>query len=123
MGLKRAVSVYSMVIGVSMIGMWIFFYLIGGIPELETEPIRISMHIIAEGLTAILLILGGYGVLTGKGWGEKMYFLSMGMLIYTLIQSPGYFMETRDYGLVLMFGVMLLVAMGMILKMLPSKQV
>jgi len=111
------VTVYS----IGIIGMWIVFYAAGNIPELVTEPVRISMHILAEVIT-IMLIIGGIFILTGIKWGKEIYFLSMGMLIYTLIQSPGYFIETKDYGLVIMFGVMLVVAILMVVKMLIPKK-
>jgi len=54
--------------------------------------------------------------------GEGNQFLSMGMLIYTLIQSPGYYMETEDFGLVGMFGIMLALAILMVIKMASPKK-
>ncbi len=119
---NKVASVFSIFIGIGIIGMWIVFYTTGNIPELVTEPVRISMHILAEVITAIMLIIGGIVILTGVKWGKEIYFLSMGMLIYTLIQSPGYFIETKDYGLVIMFGVMMVVAILMVIKMLFPKK-
>ena len=120
---KKIASVFSIFIGIAMIGMWIMFYATGNIPELATEPMRISMHILAEVITAIMLIIAGVGIFAGIKWAREVYFLSMGMLIYTLIQSPGYFMETEDYGFVIMFGIMLALAILMIIKMVPLKKV
>lgn len=121
MEFKKVASGYSIFIGISMVGMWILFYTSGNIPELDTEPIRISMHIIAEILTAVMLIIGGLGVLYNKKWGKDIYLISIGMLIYTLIQSPGYFIETGDYGFVIMFAVMLVLAIVFTLKLLFPK--
>lgn len=121
MQFKKVASGYSFLIGISMIGMWIFFYASGSIPELATEPIRISMHILAEVITAVMLIIGGVGFFFNKKWGKDIYLISMGMLIYTLIQSPGYFMETKDYGMVVMFGIMIVLALIMTLKTIKEK--
>ena len=121
MQFKKVASFYSIFIGIAMIGMWIFFYASGNIPELDTEPIRISMHILAEVITAVILILGGIGILVNKKWGKDIYLVSMGMLIYTLVQSPGYFMETGDYGFVIIFGVLMVLSITLTLKMLQFK--
>lgn len=121
MKINNVASVYSIIIGIAMIGMWIMFYATGNIPELDTEPVRISMHILAEVITAIILIIAGVGLLAGIKWAREIYFLSMGMLIYTLIQSPGYFMEMKEYGFVVMFGIMLAISILMIIKMVPPK--
>lgn len=44
----------------SMIAMWTLFYVTGGIPEINTRPAEIGLHMIAETLTALLLIAGGW---------------------------------------------------------------
>jgi hypothetical protein len=72
--------------------MWIIFYTNGSIPELATEPARILLHILAELTTAIFLILAEFGLLKLKIWGYQVYLLATGALIYTMIQSPGYFL-------------------------------
>ncbi len=115
--MKKAVSIYSIIIGISMISMWFFFFLSNSIPELETEPVRISMHILAEIITAFLLISSGIGLLKHQDWASKLNLFALGMLIYTLIQSPGYFLETKEYEMVAMFAVMLIFAVFFALKL------
>jgi hypothetical protein len=56
-------------VGLSMIAMWTMFYVTGGIPEINTRPVEIGLHIIAETLTALLLIAGGMGLVKNKRWG------------------------------------------------------
>ena len=111
MNIKKYASIYSIFIGISMIGMWIMFYINDQIPELNSEPIRIGMHLTAEFTTAVLLIIGGIGLL--KGWSKAIYIFhfSMGMLVYTLIQSPGYFAQQGDIGFVLMFAVFIILSL------------
>ena len=54
-------GVFSIIVGVGMIGQWTFSYIARQIPELESEPIRIWFHIAAEMVTAVCLIAGGIG--------------------------------------------------------------
>ncbi len=102
---------YSICVGISMITMWIMFYVMGSIPELQTRTAEIGLHIIGEIVTALSLIVGGYALLTKKWWGLQAYSLSMGMLLYTLIVSPGYYIQKGELGFVLMFGTLFLFAL------------
>ncbi len=43
----KAAALFSIVVGISMILMWMMFYFTGSIPELESEPARIAMHLLA----------------------------------------------------------------------------
>lgn len=97
--------------GLSMIGMWLLFYATGGIPEIQNRPVEIGMHITAEIVAALALITGGAGIYTGRRWGFQLYLISMGMLIYTLIVSPGYFAEKGEWGFVVMFTAFLIPAL------------
>jgi len=110
LNIKNIASAYSIFIGLSMFGMWSMFWITGNIPELETEPIRIVMHLAAEFVTAVLLIVGGIALLRGWRYGINLFQVSMGMLIYTLIQSPGYFAEQGEFVFVVMFAIFFLIA-------------
>ena len=107
MKIKTMAATYSILIGVSIIGMWTILYIIGSIPEFDKEPIRIGMHLFAEIAAGIILILGAYGLLSNKRWGYNIYLISMGMLIYTLLVSPGYYAEKGNYLFVAMFAIIL----------------
>ena len=62
-------AVFSIVVGIAMIGQWLMSYLSNQIPELVSEPIRIGFHIAGEVVTALMLIAGGIGLLLEIGWG------------------------------------------------------
>ncbi len=83
-------------------------YLAHQIPELKTEPIRIVMHIAGEWNTALLLIIGGVGLFKNTNWGFHTYLISSGMLLYTMIVSPGYYAQQRQFGFVLMFATLVI---------------
>lgn len=111
MKLGKLASVYSMIIGIAMLCMWTVFVLTGQVPELSTTPIQVSLHIIGEVATALALLIGGYGLWTNKKWGLQAYMLSMGMLLYTLIVSPGYYAQLGNVVMVGMFTVFFIFAM------------
>jgi hypothetical protein len=118
--MKKIVASYLIFIGISMIGAWIMFYVTGSIPELETTPVQISMHLLAEFSTALLLVIAGISMLKNKVWSQQIYFLSMGMLLYTLIQSPGYFFEQKEYPLVIMFALFFVIGVIFTIIMVKS---
>jgi hypothetical protein len=103
-------SIFALVVGAGMIGQWLFLLASGQVPELETEPLRIRFHLAAEFATAVALIVGGIALLTGQDWSLWFYPLAMGMLLYTVIVSPGYFAEKGQWPFVAPFAVVLLLA-------------
>jgi hypothetical protein len=68
MNIRKIAVIYSIIIGVAMIGMWLSLIVTNQVSEINTEPIRISYHLIGEFLTAILLLIGGFGLFTNRGW-------------------------------------------------------
>jgi hypothetical protein len=100
-------ATYGIFVGVMMFAQWIFFLTSGQVPELQTEPWRIAMHLAAEFITAAGLIIAGWGLLRRKGWGVNTYLVFAGMLIYSVVASPGYFAQQGQWALVAMFTVLL----------------
>ena len=104
-------SIFELVVGAGMIGQWLFFLATGQVPELKTEPLRIRFHLAAEFTTAIALLVGGIALLTDQTWARWFYLLAVGMLLYTVIVSPGYFAEKGQWAFVGMFAVVLILAL------------
>jgi len=73
--------------------------------------LRIRFHLVAEFATAIGLFVGSTGLLTNRPWGRSAYLLAMGMLLYTVIVSPGYFAQKSQWAFVSMFLVVFLLAL------------
>ena len=77
---------------------------LGRCRDLEVAPIEIGLHLTAEFVTAALLVAGGIVVLTG---GRTVVLtIALGMLLYTVIQSPGYFLARREWAPVVMFALL-----------------
>lgn len=111
-------SIFAIVVSMGMIAMWSASYFTRQIPELETEPIRIKFHLAAEFATAITLLIAGVGLITNQGWAESIYLVSMGMLLYTVIVSPGYFAQKGQWTYIGMFAVILILAVVSIIMIL-----
>ncbi len=105
-------AVVALAVGLLMVGQWAFFLLNGQVPELETEPRAIRFHLAAEFVTTGALVAAGLGLLLGTGWGRSLYLVATGMLLYTLVNSPGYFAQRGQWALVGMFAVLLVLALA-----------
>lgn len=98
---------YSILVGILMIGQWGFFLVAGQVPELQTEPVRIAFHLAAELITAVALVLSGYLLLKKTSLSKHLALVSAGMLLYTTIVSPGYFAQSGDWPIVIMFALLI----------------
>ncbi len=92
------------------------------VPELETSPFSIAFHLVAEIFTASLLIIGGIMVYRKHLLGEKVYLISIGMLLYTVINSSGYYAQSGDWGFVVMFAILFLIAVMTITRFLSIRK-
>ncbi len=113
------VACYVIVVGLSMIGQWTFFVTKKQVPELATEPLRISFHWAGEFVTAASLLASGSALLANAEWALEVSLVSLGMLLYTVIVSPGYFAQKRQWPLVSVFAVLLvltLVSSGLVIR-------
>lgn len=89
---RRLIAGFEIGVGAMMILMWAFFFFAGQIPELDTNPIEILLHLAAEGTTALILLFSGWALWKKKSQGIQMSLFGLGMLAYTLIVSPGYYL-------------------------------
>lgn len=121
MDLRKAAAVFSIVVGVMILGQWAFFIAAGEVPELESEPIRISFHLAAEFLTATALIVSGLGLVKDRVWAFPAFMFALGMLSYTVVVSPGYFAQDGEYVFVAMFAVLWVLTLAFIALGLGSK--
>lgn len=93
MKIKKIAAIYSLVMGSGIILAWLYLLFNNLVPELEINPIELYMHLTAEFITAIFLFISGILMYEHIKGGVFLYLTSMGMLFYTLIQTPGYFLS------------------------------
>ncbi|MFW9894976.1 MAG: hypothetical protein ACFFD7_04150 [Candidatus Thorarchaeota archaeon] len=95
--IELVASIYIIVIGLAMFIMWTFLLGKREIPELSTKPTQIYFHLIAELLTSVLLITGGIGLIMNQPWGLALFFISIGMAIYSTINAAGFYGQLKDW--------------------------
>jgi hypothetical protein len=100
-------SIYAILVGILMLAQWAFFLATGQVPELQTEPWRIALHLAAEFATAFGMLVSGAALLRHAAWAGKAYLFCTGMLAYSVIASPGYFAQQGQWAWVGMFAVLL----------------
>lgn len=111
---------YGIVVGIGMIVQWTFFIVSGNVPEFQTEPWRIAFHLGAEALTASMLIIGGIGTLRSTNWYKTVLLVGLGMVIYSEIISPGYFVQQGQWLMVGMFAVIFIGAITSMWLLIPK---
>lgn len=114
MKLRRIASIYAIITGLGIIGVWVMLLTTGNDPqlqnELETIPLSITMAIVSDVLTGIALVTGGIGLLMSREWSIKVFLLSMGFLFYSVINAAGFYGQRGDIAFVIMFAVIFIVA-------------
>ena len=105
-------AIYAIAVGALMILQWTITVVRGRVagPEAGLSGrgrVEMGFHLVAEFSTALLLIASGAGLLSEKDWGHPLFLVAVGMLIYTVLNSPGFFAQQRKWPLVAMFGVLL----------------
>lgn len=117
-------ALYAIIVSIAMIGQWALTLIKNQVPGPEAGPIvgrgpvEMLFHKIAELVTAIGLLAGGVGLLLDCTWAGRAYLISMGMLLYTVINSSGYFAQKREGPMVGVFAVILifgLISLGLVL--------
>ncbi len=87
--MKRAAAIFTIAMGVMMLGSWSFLFLTNQYPAARTLPLETGYLLTAEFLTASALIAAGYGILSGRSWALPLILVALGELIYCTIRFAG----------------------------------
>ena len=85
----KAEAVFSILMGATMLGTWLFLFLSNRFPQARTLPVETGYLLVAEFLTAAALIVAGYGILSNRGWGTALGLVALGQLIYCTVRFAG----------------------------------
>jgi len=107
--MKIIVSVYSITMGALIVAFWSVLWARGAVPDLLSRPWEIAMHLTAEFTTAGLLLVSGFGLWFGARWALRVNVFASGMLVYSLIQTPGYYLQRNAMIFVVMLAVSFLI--------------
>ena len=114
--MRSGVGVYCVITGVFMVVWWTADIRRGVLMRPDRSRPEIMLHLAAELVTAALLVAGG--ALLSPGGNTGVALVGLGALLYTVINSPGYFLARRERAPVVMFAVLLVltaVAISMLL--------
>ncbi|HUT82890.1 MAG TPA: hypothetical protein VMZ29_16970 [Candidatus Bathyarchaeia archaeon] len=103
-------GIYSIIIGIAIVGLWLMLIIRKQIPELKDEPITIYFHVTAEILMGILAILSGILIIIDLIWGAYIFLISSGLCIYAVINSAGYYAQRKTWIFVVLFATILIMS-------------
>jgi hypothetical protein len=106
----KIISFFSLFCGTGMLLVWILLLLGDQVPELTTSPFQTIFLLAAEVITAISLLIGGYGLLTRRHWGLHADLAALGMLTYCAIFSIGVFGQQDNIPAMTFFAVISMLA-------------
>ncbi len=95
--IELVASIYIIIIGIALLCMWLLLLIKREVPELNTKPTQIFFHLVAEFLTSIMLIIGGIGLIMNQFWGVAVFFIAIGMAIYSTINAAGFYGQLKDW--------------------------
>jgi hypothetical protein len=108
-------GIYAIIIGIGIIGLWTMLLRTKQVPESKTEPIAIRFHIAAEMVMGILSLISGIFLLIGLSWAYFLFILAMGLVIYAVINSAGYYGQRKQWPFVIMFGIILIASVSLVI--------
>lgn len=105
LGTLRLLPWFLALMGAVVAGLWMSLLITGSVPEIEAGDLDIWFHVVAELVTAVLLITSGVLMLRRERLGDSLTGIALGALFYTGINSAGFYADEGDWVMVAMFGV------------------
>jgi hypothetical protein len=96
---------FALAVGMSIIAWWAVVFATGQVPEMAGAPVQLAFHVAAEIATALVLIAAGAGMALRRAWGRTVCLVGLGMLLYTVVGSPGAFAQTGQWPILVVFAV------------------
>jgi uncharacterized membrane protein len=103
----KLIGGYSILLGLSVIIMWIQIIMNESIPEGKTE---MSFHLFSEFLMALLCLLSGFLLIRQKPKGQITNATAHAMVLYSLINAIGYYAERNEKNMVVLFIILAIVS-------------
>ena len=104
--MPTAVASYCIAVGALMVGWWGVDLSRGAWRRGDRAHAELVLHLAAEFVTAAALIAAGIVDLSAGADADRWLAVALGMLLYTTIASPGYFVARREWPVVGLFAVL-----------------
>jgi hypothetical protein len=107
------VAVVELIAGVGIIGFWTFALLARKVPEVSAGDRAIWFHMAAEYLLGVALVAGGLALLLvgDEAWTRVVAGVAIGGMVYSTINSPGYYAREGTWGVVAAFATLTLLGL------------
>jgi hypothetical protein len=90
--MKTAIGILYAFNGLSMLIIWPILIINNQAPEIQTNLVYMSFHLISEFITAISCLITGTGLILKKRWAEKYYFVTTGFFLGAGYLAIGYYL-------------------------------
>jgi hypothetical protein len=102
----RWVAWYLLAVGSGIAVLWTVLLVTRQVPEVQDGDMAIRFHLAAEAVLASSLIGAGVALLAGGGVQARVLAgVGLGALVYSALNSPGYYAAQRRWDMVAFFGV------------------
>lgn len=113
------VAVFELVAGVAIIGLWAILLTTHQVPEIQARDRSIWFHLAAEFALGAVLIASGLLLLSDDAaWMKVLAGTAAGGMVYSTINSPGYYARQGKWGAVAGFSVLTLLGMVTVVLLL-----
>jgi hypothetical protein len=110
MEIDNYAALYSILAAIALAMYWVALYSNIEHTELLSTPLRKFFRLGRDILIMILLIVGGVGVIAVLSWGHLVYFISMGLLIFSLCDFTIYHQRNKNVAAFVFFLILTIVA-------------
>ena len=108
--MTKAIAIFSILMGFAQMATWAVLFSLGKVPEIVTQPFGTWLLLVAEFITGLTLVFGGYALLIRRTWGLHLELAALGMLLYCTVYSTGVFGQLGNIPAAAFFAVVALLA-------------
>lgn len=112
---KKVVGIYLIVLGASVIGMWLMIISNGGIKE---GFLQMGFHLFSEFLMATTAIVSGILLLKQSKIGLILGLASLAVLVYSMLNAAGYYLQNQGIEFFMMFMVLIILTFSAFLMLM-----
>lgn len=104
---NKLIGIYSIFIGIAVIGSWILILSRG---KVEEGQIEITFHLISEFIMALLCFVSGVLILKKHLLGNILNIIGLSMVLYSVLNAAGYYGERNELTFTVLFTLLFLVS-------------
>lgn len=114
------VVVFELVVGLGILGLWTTLLLKRQVPEIPDGDRAIYFHIAAEYVLGVVLVLGGLLLLLvgDETWVRVLAAAAAGGVIYSTINSPGYYARDGNWLVVAAFAGLTVLGVAVVIVLI-----